>query len=286
MELISTTYINLIQAFANIGIRDIIDILIISVCIFKLLQTIEGTRAMQVFKGVGLVLIAAIVADFFKLSAVSWLLNTILQSGVVLALILFQPELRKILEGVGRSGGFKKNSFVSKEVSNRIIENLSDALLELSKRKIGALIVIKGKDSLTDIINSGTTINADIASPLILNIFEPKTPLHDGAVIIDEDRIAAAGCLLPLSENMSISKELGTRHRAGIGISEISDSITFIVSEETGVISYTSEGKLIRYLDKKIITDVLTSIYGTKDEKNKLAALTFLRRTKKDEFQD
>lgn len=281
MEIISSVFLNFFQALKQFGIRDIVDILIIAVCIYKLLQAIRETRAVQVFKGIGVVLIAAILADFFKLSAVSWILSTLLQSGVILALILFQPELRKALEGIGRGSVFNKINVETE--AQRIIGQLTTALLELSKRKIGALIVIQQRSSLSDIINTGTVINADICTPLILNIFEPNTPLHDGAVIISEDRIVAAGCILPLSDNMTISKELGTRHRAGLGISEHSDSITFIVSEETGVISSAQEGKLIRYLDKKAINDALLKLYGTEEEKKKLASLSFIRRKKNNE---
>lgn len=272
---------NLFQALRQFGIRDIIDILIIAVCIYKLLQAIKETRAVQVFKGIGVVLIAAIIADFFRLSAVSWLLNTILQTGVIVLLVLFQPELRKALEKIGRGSVFNRTAVEDGE--DKIISELTLAMTELSKRKIGALIVIQQRSSLSDIIRTGTKINADICAPLILNIFEPNTPLHDGAVIISEGKIVAAGCFLPLSENMSISKELGTRHRAGLGISEHTDSVTFIVSEETGVISYTSGGKLIRYMDKKAITDTLRSIFIVEEEKNKLTPLSFIRRNKNED---
>lgn len=281
MEFITSMFLNVFQALKQFGFRDIIDISIIAVCIYKLLQAIKETRAIQVFKGIGIVLIAAILADFFKLSAVSWVLSTLLQSGVIVALVLFQPELRKALEGIGRGSVFNRSNVAEGE--ERIISELTSALLELSKRKIGALIVFQQRSSLSDIIKTGTTINADICSPLILNIFEPNTPLHDGAMIISEGRIVAAGCFLPLSDNMTISKELGTRHRAGLGISEHSDSITFIVSEETGVISYTSGGKLIRYMDQKSIGDTLLGIYGSEEEKKKLAALSFIRRKKNNE---
>lgn len=281
MEFITSMFLNVFRALKQFGFRDIIDISIIAVCIYKLLQAIKETRAIQVFKGIGIVLIAAILADFFKLSAVSWVLSTLLQSGVIVALVLFQPEIRKALEGIGRGSVFNRSNVAEGE--ERIISELTSALLELSKRKIGALIVFQQRSSLSDIIKTGTTINADICSPLILNIFEPNTPLHDGAMIISEGRIVAAGCFLPLSDNMTISKELGTRHRAGLGISEHSDSITFIVSEETGVISYTSGGKLIRYMDQKSIGDTLLGIYGSEEEKKKLAALSFIRRKKNNE---
>lgn len=278
MESISSIFLSIFQAFMQFSIRDIIDILIVAVCIYKLIQAIRETRAIQVFKGIGIILIAAILADFFKLSSVSWLLSTILQSGIIFLIVLFQPELRKTLEGIGRGSVFNHSRFTESS-AQRIIDQMTEALLLLSKRKIGALMVIEQKSPLLDIVKTGTTINSDICSPLILNIFEPNTPLHDGAVIIRGDRIVAAGCFLPLSDNSDISKELGTRHRAGLGISEMSDSVTFIVSEETGVISYTKAGKLIRYLDKKAITDILTDIYGTEEEKNR--RLSSLIRRKK-----
>lgn len=276
MEYMSNLWLTITTAFMNFSIRDAVDIAIVTVILYNLLMATKGTRAIQVFKGIGLLLVGAVIADFFKLASVQWLLNTLLQSGVIFLIILFQPELRKILEGLGRGRMFKGGySIESQSEVDRIVTEIRNVLDSLSKRKVGALIVMQNTSSLSDIIDNGTKLDARISGQLIENIFEPNTPLHDGAMIIAEGRIAAAGCVLPLSENYNISKELGTRHRAGLGISEQTDSITFIVSEETGVISYTRDGKIIRYIDPKTISDLIIELYGSEEQKSKVK--TFIR---------
>lgn len=269
-------FVNIMQALRQFGIRDIIDILIVTVIVYKLLMVTRGSRAIQVFKGIGVILVAAVAAEYLKLSSVQWLLSTLLQSGVIFILILFQPEIRKAVEGIGRGGVFMPSA-LKQETSAQVIKELSSAMIRLSRRKVGALIVIEQRSSLSDIVETGTRLNASISASLLENIFEPNTPLHDGAVILSGERIAAAGCLLPLSENINLSKELGTRHRAALGVSEVTDAVTFIVSEETGVISYTKTGKIIRYLDQRSINDILTGIYAPAEEKR---SSLFRRKTK------
>lgn len=272
-------FVNIMQALRQFGIRDIIDILIVTVIVYKLLMVTRGSRAIQVFKGIGVILVAAVVAEYLKLSSVQWLLSTLLQSGVIFVLILFQPEIRKAVEGIGRGGVFMPSA-LKQETCDQVVKELSSAMIRLSRRKVGALIVVEQRSSLSDIVETGTKLNANISASLLENIFEPNTPLHDGAVILSGERIAAAGCLLPLSENINLSKELGTRHRAALGVSEVTDAVTFIVSEETGVISYTKTGKIIRYLDQRSINDILTGIYAPVEEKR---SSLFRRKTKHEE---
>lgn len=265
MQTISNFFYNFSQAMQQFGIRDIIDIAIITILIYRLLISTRQSRVIQVLKGVGIILVASILADSFKLSAVHWLLNAILQSGVIFVIVIFQPEIRQALENIGR-GSLINHSGAQEGTLDWMMNEIATSLVDLSKRKVGALIVFQRRSNLSDITSGGTSLDSRISSPLIENIFEPNTPLHDGAVIISGDRIVSAACFLPLSENYTISKELGTRHRAALGVSETSDAITFIVSEETGIISYTKDGKIIRYLDKKSITDVLNQIYKAKAE--------------------
>lgn len=246
-------------------VADTVDILIIAIFLYRLIVLTKETRAYQVLKGIGILFIAAIISDALQLQTVSWLLNSVVASGIIVAVVLFQPELRRALEHIGRGEIFSKNFFndIQQEETQTVAE-LQQAMLNLSKRRVGALIVIEQKTGLGDIISTGTRIEGIISAPLIENIFEPNTPLHDGAVIIRNNRIVAAACFLPLSEDFSVSRELGTRHRAALGVSSVSDSITLIVSEETGVISFAREGKLVRYIDQKALKNLLDSIFVKK----------------------
>lgn len=261
-------------------IADTLDILIITVLLYRLIVLTKETRAYQVLKGIGVLFIAAIVSDALQLQTVSWLLNSVVASGIIVAVVLFQPELRRALEHIGRGELFYKNLFSDlQQEETHIVAELQQSLLNLSKRRIGALIVIEQKTGLADIVSTGTRIEGVISAPLIENIFEPNTPLHDGAVIIRDGRIIAAACFLPLSEEFSVSRELGTRHRAALGVSSISDSVTLVVSEETGVISFAREGKLVRYIDQKALKNLLESIFVKKVE----AAFNLRRRRNKNE---
>ena len=277
MQYFSQLFYNFTQAMQQFGIRDVIDIAIITILIYRLLVSTRQTRIIQVFKGVGVLLVASILADFFKLPSVHWLLNTILQSSVIFAIVIFQPEIRKVLEGLGRGRLLFHAKETGEDSNEWIVQEITSALLRLSRRKVGALVVIQQRSSFSDIISTGTKLDSRISSALLENIFEPNTPLHDGAVVVNGDRIVAAGCFLPLSENFTISKELGTRHRAALGISETTDALTFIVSEETGVISYTKDGKIIRYLDKKAMSDVLYQIYQKRQKESNLFKSLFGR---------
>lgn len=248
-------------------IADAVDILIIAIFLYRLIVLTRETRAYQVLKGIGVLFVAAILSDALQLQAVSWLLNSVVASGIIVAVVLFQPELRRALEHIGRGEIFNKNLLNDlHQEEAQIVAELQQAMLNLSKRRVGALVVIEQKTGLADIISTGTRIEGIISAPLVENIFEPNTPLHDGAVIIRDGRIVAAACFLPLSEDFSVSRELGTRHRAALGVSTVSDSVTLIVSEETGVISFARDGKLVRYIDQKALKNLLESVFVRKAE--------------------
>ncbi len=240
---------------------DIIDIVLLTLVIFWILKLTSKTRAMQVLKGLGLILVAAWVTDFLGLVGIRWLLNYVLSIGAILVVLLFQPELRRALAQLGRG----RHTHSSHTLG--IVENLLKAILRMSKERTGALIVFERKTGLKEVLESGTRIGADITSELIESVFITGSPLHDGAMIIREGIIEAAGCFLPLSDNKEIGQELGTRHRAALGVSEVSDSITIVVSEETGVISQALDGKLIRYLDSNALKKMLEELYMVNQQK-------------------
>lgn len=236
---------------------DIIDILIVSYVIYKLLTIVRGTRAMQLLKGIMVIVVAWLVSSFLDLKTLQWLMSQAFTYGVLAVIIIFQPELRRALEKLGSGKIFLRFTNIDEHVNDKIIDEVVKAANNLSKRRIGLLIVIEKNTGLTEYIESGTLLNADISSELLINIFIPNTPLHDGAVIINGSKINAAGCYLPLSENSYISKELGTRHRAAIGMTEVSDAVCVIVSEETGQISVTVNGIIIRGLNEERLRNKL-----------------------------
>ncbi len=243
----------------SITLRDVIDMAVIAYVIYKIFMLIRETRAEQLIKGIFVLVFATWASGFFRLYTVNWLLRNTMTVGVIALLIVFQPELRRALEFLGRGGiilGNPLNGTLDRDME-KLIDDVTAAVQVLAKEKVGALIVIERETGIGEIIETGTTLDAALSSHLLQTIFAINTPLHDGAVIIKNRRIASAGCLLPLTENQSLSKELGTRHRAGLGISEISDAIAIIVSEETGVISTAKEGRLSRYLDAKMLKEML-----------------------------
>ena len=255
----------LASGFSQFFIQDILDILIITILIYKLIVWTKETRAYEVLKGVGLLFLCSIVAQLFSLTILSWLLDSILTSGsiIIVLFILFQPEIRRVLEKLGRSGKrLGKGWFDSASVqSTALVRDMQTAILSLSHRRVGALIVFEQKTGLGDLVGTGTRIEGVLSGALIENIFEPNTPLHDGAVIVRGSTLLAAGCFLPLSDDLTVSRELGTRHRAALGVSTVSDSVTIIVSEETGAISIARDGKLVRYIDAKALSNVLESLF-------------------------
>jgi len=255
-------------------LADAIDILIISFLVYKLILLTKETRAYQVLKGIGIFFIVAVLSDALELSTISWLLNSVLSTGIIVLVILFQQELRRALEHIGRGKLLSGDVFRQTETeSATVVNEMHQAITDLARKRIGALIVIERRTRLGDVISTGTKIEGMISAPLIENIFIPNTPLHDGAMIIRGNTIVAAACFLPLAEDISVSRELGTRHRAALGVSTVSDSITIVVSEETGVISCAREGRLIRYIDSKALRDLLVSIFSNREKET-----SFLKR--------
>ena len=253
---------------------DYIDIAIVAFLIYQLVLLTHQTRAMQVLKGLAMIIVASYLSELIGLTALNWVLRSILNNGMVALLILFQPELRKALEQIGRST--KLDRPADRDESERVVDEITQCLLRLSKQRVGALIVFEQRTGLKDVTETGTAIDSLISAPLLENIFEPNTPLHDGAVIIRGDRIVAAACVLSLSESSTISRDLGTRHRAGLGISESTDATVLIVSEETGIISMARGGKLTRHLDAESLRKVLRGMYH--EEHTRLWQLIHKRR--------
>lgn len=254
------------SGFTQIRLEDFVDIAIIAFFLYKLIILTKETRAFQLLKGIAFLFIAAIISETLQLQTLSWVLNSVLASGIVVLAVLFQPELRRALEHIGRGKIFNNGLLQNfKPEENEIVSEMQLAIMSLAKRRVGALIVIEQRTGLGDIIATGTRIDGIISAPLIENIFEPNTPLHDGAVIIRDGAIVAAACFLPLAEDIAVARELGTRHRAALGVSSVSDSVTIVVSEETGVISFAREGKLVRYIDQKALHDLLESIFVGKE---------------------
>lgn len=262
-------------------IADAVDILIVAFLLYKLLMLTKETRASAVLKGLLVLFLATWISDLFGLTAMSWILTNVLSNGALVLVILFQPELRKALEQLGR--GTIRDSILKggEDASKQTINEIANCMMNLSRRRVGALIVIEQKIGLKDVVETGTALDSQISAPLLENIFEPNTPLHDGAVLIRGDRIMAAGCILSLSDGKGISHELGTRHRAALGISETTDAISLIVSEETGIISFAREGRLTRHLDRSALEEVLASIY-TQKETGLLATLLEKRKQRKE----
>ncbi len=254
---------------SSIGLNDVIDILIISFIVYKILCFIRETRAQQLVKGLLVLVAAFFLSDILKLYALNWILRQTMTLGVIALVVVFQPELRRGLEYVGRSKIVKAPfGQLDKEKAKSITDEFVKAVESFSSTRTGALIILEREISLTDIAETGTVIEADISAQLLGNIFYEGAPLHDGAVIIRGDQIFAAGCVLPLTENKNLNKSLGTRHRAGIGITENSDAIAMIVSEETGIISMAVDGKLTRFLDTKTVEKTLLNLYLSNGDDN------------------
>jgi len=247
---------------SGVGITDVIDVVIVAFVIYKVLGFIRETRALQLVKGLLILVLVTVLSDQFNLYTLNWILRNTMTLGVIALVIVFQPELRRALEYVGRSK-FITPQFaqMDKERVKVITAAIIKAVDYFSSDKVGALIIMERETILNDIAETGTMINAEISTELLGNIFYEGAPLHDGATIVRGDRIYAAGCVLPLTQSKTLSKDLGTRHRAGIGITENSDAIAIIVSEETGIISIAVDGKLSRFLDIKTVEKTLLNIY-------------------------
>lgn len=253
-------------------IRIVVDIAIVWYVLYKLIMIIRGTKAIQLLKGIVVVIIVWALSILFELKTIQWITNQAILWGVLVIIILFQPELRRALEQLGRGSIFTRSSLSQEEVTNEIIGSIVTSTVYMAKRRIGALITIELETGIGEYAETGIAINADLSNQLLTNIFTPNTPLHDGAVIIKNDKIVAAACYLPLSESPTISRDLGTRHRAAVGISEVTDALTIVVSEETGSISYTKNGELIRDVSEEELAAVLKKslIQSTRTEANPL----------------
>ncbi|AIQ65685.1 DNA integrity scanning protein DisA [compost metagenome] len=238
------------------SIKDVIDILIVSYIIYQVLNMVRGTRAIQLLKGIFVLFLIWAFSTLFDLYTLKWLMNQMFTFGVLAVFIIFQPELRRGLEQLGRGKFFGRGPENDEEVS-KLIGEVIKAVNYLARRKIGALIVFERETGLNEYKESGIPMHSHVSSELLINIFIPNTPLHDGALIMQGNQIAAAACYLPLSENPFISKELGTRHRAGIGITEVTDSISVIVSEETGQISLAINGQVVRDIKEESLISKL-----------------------------
>lgn len=252
---------------SSIGITDVLDILIVAFIVYKVLGFIRETRAEQLTKGLLILVIITLASKALHLYTLNWILSGLMTVGVVALVVIFQPELRRALEHLGRSRFVNVLNGVDKEEAKRMVLEMVEAIDSMSSSRTGALIVIEGEITLNDIVETGTVIDAAVSAEMIGNIFYEGAPLHDGALIIRGDRLHAAGCVLPLTQNKQLSKELGTRHRAGIGITENSDAMVIIVSEETGVISIAQNGNLTRFVDVKKIEKTLLGMYFDGDRK-------------------
>lgn len=255
-----------LNAVKNIGIWSVLDILVVAFIFYKGYMLIKETRGEQLVKGIVLILALIPISLFLKLDMLNFILNKTLTIGILAVIIIFQPEIRRVLEHLGRTA-FDDIHIQDKEERNEVVEELVTAVENLAATKTGALIVIEQTTGLGEIIVSGTILDAKVTSNLLENIFVVNTPLHDGATIIRKNRIYASGCVLPLTNNNDINKKLGTRHRAAIGLSEVSDALVIVVSEETGVVSLAVNGKLTRNYDKVRLKAILLKIMENRESK-------------------
>ena len=254
--------------FSNIGFNTVVDIGIVYYVLYRGYILIRDMRAKQLVKGIVLLVSLIPISKIFDLYMVKFILDNTFQVGVIALVIVFQPEIRKALEYLGRTSFTLSNIEKNAETSQKIIKEIISAATSLARQKIGALIIFEKQIGLNDIIESGTKLDANISSGLLINIFIPNTPLHDGAVIIKDYTVRAAGCFLPLTENNLLSKDIGTRHRAAIGMTEKSDAVALIVSEETGYISYAVEGRLYRNIQNTELENLLSGIYAENEKIN------------------
>ena len=277
----------LLQSIPDIRITDLIEMIIIAVLLYNLMLWIKNTRAWALLKGILVLFGFILLAYLFQMNTILWLADKTVNVGIIAVVIIFQPELRRALEQLGRNkvlgllvsdnGKMMENKF-----SDKTMNEIVKACFEMSKVKTGALIVIERKTPLAEFERTGIVVDGVVTSQLLLNIFEHNTPLHDGAVVVRGNRIVAATCYLPLSDNMQISKDLGTRHRAGVGVSEVSDSVTIIVSEETGKVSVAFDGELKRGLDPDTLREELKRIIE-ENEVSKKRRLNILKGRQKNE---
>ena len=249
------------------SIVDLIDILLLTFIIYEMLVHLRHTRVSQTLKGIVVLLLATWLSDVIGMRTIHVLLSWIINAGPVLLIVLFQQEIRRVLEELGATNLLDSAARMQQTGSTDLmIDEMILALEHMSRRRVGALIVIENRTRLNDVIAPGTRVDGVLSQPLLENIFEPNTPLHDGAVIVRGERIMSAACLLHLSDTTGVGRDLGTRHRAGLGMSEISDATVFIVSEETGIISMARGGELVRHLDENSLHKILHELYDSEEK--------------------
>lgn len=249
---------NFFQNLSTIKIiTSLLDLLIVWYVLYLLITVFKGTKAIQLLKGIVVIVIGQQISKILNLTATSKLFDIVIQWGVLALIVIFQPEIRRALEQLGRGSFLKRYTNTYSRDEEKLIQSVSKAVQYMAKRRIGALIVFEKETGLQDYIETGIPMNSDISQELLTNVFIPNTPLHDGAMIIQGSKIAVAASYLPLSDSVKISKSLGTRHRAAVGISEVSDAFTVVVSEETGDISVTFDGKLRRDISKDVFEELL-----------------------------
>ncbi len=268
--------------FANLSrnpfssITTVLDILIVFFIIYKAFKMLKDTRAWQLLKGIAILVIITLISGYLKLTILNYILTSVMSYGVIMLIIVFQPELRRALEQLGTTNRISRFLGIEQDINVKKKENIYKiviAAVELSKKKVGALIVIERDIKIQDIVSTGIIMNSEISPQLLVNIFEPNTPLHDGAVIVSDNKIAAASCMLPLADDHDIARELGTRHRAAIGISKESDALVVVVSEETGKMSIAKDGTLIADVREDVMKKILIKnlikepIYQNKSKK-------------------
>ncbi|SFH88903.1 diadenylate cyclase CdaA [Pisciglobus halotolerans] len=269
------------QFFSWRTLINIVDILIVAFFIYQLITVLRGTKAVQLLKGIAFIVLIKVASFFFQLQTVEWIVDLVIQWAVLALIIIFQPEMRRGLEHLGRGSLFSRKKRKSNP-GEELVAHLVKAVQYMSKRRIGALISIQVDTGMEEYINTGIPLDADISGELLINIFIPNTPLHDGAVIIKDYKIASAASYLPLSESSLISKELGTRHRAAIGLSEVTDALTIVVSEETGGVSITQDNELFRDLTNEEFEEYLTkNLVTIPEEEEKNPVQTFFNSFKK-----
>jgi diadenylate cyclase len=264
-----TSLTDVLSILLRLDWKSVIDILLVSFIFYWLLRLIQGTQAVQLLRGIVIIVVVTVViTHVFQLTAFSWLIRNSLPALLVAIPVVFQPELRRLLERLGRSTGGFLNLHSQETTLRRVIEVIAQSCNQLSLSRHGALIVLERETGLQDINETGVRLDAEVSRELLLALFYPNSALHDGAVIVREDRIVAAGCVLPLSTVNGGDRHLGTRHRAALGVTEGTDAIAVVVSEETGIISIAHNGRMIRRLDEKRLARVLTAFYRTQFEES------------------
>ena len=275
------------NVFVGFRLIDVLDIVIVAYLVYKILGFIQETRAQQLVRGLVVLGIVFFLSDFLKLYLLNWLLRNFVTMGFFALIVLFQPELRRGLEQLGRrnivSGQFRS---LDKENAIEVVKEIVAAVDDFSATRTGALIVFERETMLNDIIETGTIVDARISVRLLGNLFYEGSPLHDGAVIIRGDRIHAASCVLPLTEKKNIGRNLCTRHRAGLGVSEVSDALVIVVSEETGVISVAENGNFRRFMDLKSVEKILLGVYMPQEETFRERMTRTLKHRRKEETRD